>query len=477
MAHEVKAESAYDYIFNIITPMLMIGAAIFSLYLYKEFFFGIWQVLRIVEFSLLSALQYPLRAVGFYGEASEGLRLLLSRTPNHLSFDLIFQFERHYNNHLRFIYASIIFFTAWRTYKNYHKVTHKFDLEGIMGLYASQSEMLNQLMHDNPLNHPIKFQFDNRSDYANRYSKNVSPSEFLNCNPILLATPEELQKAADPKSTSRPICIFDRQNKTFDFNQRLCETSLKRQLTGIPYQKPFYSNIDDVPRLFDKKGKLVPLKTEKRSGKTVYIGNFRVNNLINNGFKFKGSDDELPLLFTGNERWVFEYLRDSYKGKSYTFNQAARDLLDCHAYSRTFFVELLSVTRNPKGGAATIASTEFKRVKQRDRVLYYALLDSDEEMPSYDSIAVMAHHSMEKALKVKSTKIYIASAVRVLRADAQRLSNWVAPDSDVVSRDKYSFKINDDEAVKEQLKSAFEIDVTDLAKQKRKQQEKAEVLL
>lgn len=476
MSNEYKADSAYDYIFNLITPLLMCAAAAMTLYMFKEFFFGVWQVVRIVEFSILTAVQYPLKAIGFEGEAYTGFKMLTSVLPTQLNSKMIMTFENRFNDHLRFIYAAVIFFVAYRTYKNYHKVTHRFTLDDILTVYSEQSEMLNQLIDDNPLDHPINFQFDNRSDYANRHSKNISPSQFLMCNPILLATPEEMQKAHHSPKSSRPICIFDRKNKTFDFNQSLCELSLKRQLTGIPYKSPFYSNINDAPRIFNDKGEMLPLKTEKRSKKTVYIGNFRENNLLNNGYDYYGSDDDIQFLFSGNERWVFNYLKGAYRGTDYSFNDAAKDLLKCHAYSRTYLIELLSITRSTKGGAATIASTEFLRVKQRDRVLYYSLLDSDEEMYSYDSVAVIAHHSMEKAIKVKSSDIYIRSAVRVLRQDAQRLSNWTAPDHNVIARNKYKQQ-EDNEKVKDKLKSAFEIDLDDLAEQKRKNDEKAEVFI
>lgn len=479
MSHDGKADSAYEYIYNIITPVLMVAAAAMSLYMFKDIFFGIWQVLRLIEFSLLTVLQYPLKAIGFEGEAYTGFRMLLSVKPTELNIKMISSFESRFNDHLRFIYAAIIFFIAYRTYKNYHTVTHRFTLDDILTVYAGQSEMLNQLIDDNPLDHPINFQFDNRSDYANRHSKNISPSQMLTCNPILLATPEETQRAYNSPELSRPICIFDRENNTFDFNQALCETSLMRQVTGIPYSSPFYSNISDVPRLFDSNGVMLPLKTEKRSGKTVYIGNFRQNNLLNNGFDYCGSDDDIQYLFSSNERWVFNYLKDVYRGSEYLFEQAARDLLKCHAYSRTYLVELLSVTRSTTGGAATIASTEFLRVKQRDRVLYYALLDSDEEMYSYDSIAVIAHHSMEKALKEKTNSVFIRSAIRVLRQDAQRLSNWTAPDHNVMVRKKYSFSLGDDDkdVVKKKLSSSFDVDLDDLAEQKRKNDEKTEVLI
>lgn len=451
-----KPDSVWDYLQSYTSYAILLGFMLIFLYTNIDFFFYIWRFFRTIEFFFLTGLQAVIGVFGFQGEAKKGLMFLINVPHEQLTLSSIGSFESHFNEHLRFFYAAIVFVVAYKMFRNQRKVTFKPELDDLIGIYKQQSEALYQLVDDNPHDHSFLFDFKNRSDHHNRHAQSLSPSKLLTCNPIYLATQEEMKQFRRNPESSRPMCIINNQKNTFDFSQALAVKSLKRQITGIPVKKPYYSRADDAPRLFDKEGKLIPLQLNKKKHA---VANFRENKLLNNGRKYMGDDQSIHLLFDKHERWVFEFLKNRYRNPDVDFYTTARLLLEHHAYSRTYLVELLAVCRLNE----TIASSEFWILKQRDRVLYYSLLSSGEEMPFYEALGVMAHHSMEKATKHGESDIYVNSACMVLRQDAKRISSWTPPDKNVIDRQMHG--VIEDESVKERMEAVLEFDFDLLNKQ------------
>ncbi|MEI8659216.1 secretion/conjugation apparatus DotM-related subunit [Vibrio sp. Hal054] len=400
---------------------------------YAPIFFAAWSMGRMVELYVWDFLSTPLNTTYF----SDGIQVLKTTKVSQMSWTWLFEFEAYYNNVLRYFYASFFLIIGAKIFYNYLVVTKTHDVQSMLSLYARENAAIESLVHDNPLKYSRIYDFTNRDDYHNRHAQAMQPTMFMTACPPPNASRTELQQwnealALDPNTTAfRPIAIIDRSTGYSDFSRSLAKRAFERQLTSPPVLHPAYVDEANTPRLFDENGVLIDLEYNE-SG--LIVGGFATNHMINNGRDYNGSFDDMGLLFNGVERDIFYFLCDRYRHPTIELEVLLANLINCHAYTRTFFASFLQVVRHNE----IIASTEFYLLCREDRALYFTLYSAGEEKPFWEATGIMAHHAVEVELETKVTQPQVIKAVDALEEEFDRVSRWKPNAKDILTRIKYA---------------------------------------
>ena len=423
--NSVKDKDIISEIVNIAWMLAGLGVVVYVLLMQEDKFFAVWRLGRLSELYVWHVLTYPFGTQFF----QNGIDILWQTQVPQISWSWLFEFESYYNRYLRFFYAACFFSVGGKILYNYFFVTKQYSVQSMIELYANESEAIETLVHDNPLKHHRVYDFELRDDFHNRHAQAMQPTQYFSACPPPNATEGELSKwqLDKGKNSHRPIGIIDRNNEHYDFSRLLAKRSFERQLTNPPSQFPYYSDEGNVPRLFDEKGELVPLDYDDEGH---IVGGFATNKLLNNGRTFKGTADEVPLLFSSIEREILHLLCERYNHPSISLETLLLELLSLHGYSRTFLVALFNLVREN----SVVASTEFYLIQRKDRILYFCLYSASEEKPFWEATGVMAHYHIEVKIGKKVTTPCVMKAVDALEKEFKRVSAWKPTDSDVFTR-------------------------------------------
>ncbi|MCG9579573.1 hypothetical protein L1D14_25530 [Vibrio tubiashii] len=392
---------------------LLLFAAIASQY--QAWFFLIWKFGRMAELYFWYFLTLPFDS-SYFGEA---ILTLKATAPIDITWAWLFEFEAYYNHYLRFFYGFFFFVIGGKFFYNYLRVTEPLNVQSMIELYRHEAKAIEVLTYDNPLKHHLIFDFENRSDYHNRHAQGLQPNQYMTANPPPNASLSELEThrsnvKAGRSSPFKPIAILDRKQGVFSFNRDLAKRSFERQLTAPPVNAPFYLSEENVPRLFDDEGNLIPLVRNERGH---IVGGFSTNKLLNNGREYKGSASDIALLFNGIEREVYFTLCSRYKHPTVALSKVVMELVKQHAFTRTFLASLLNLVREHE----IIASSEFYLLCRKDRGLFFTLYSASEEKPYWEATGVMAHYHHELEVGHAISTPQVLTAVDALEKEYRRL--------------------------------------------------------
>lgn len=422
-----KPESVTELIGGYLANLFILLIVLVLMYIHADKFIAVWRVLRIMEFTIWSALTDWFD----YERFKYGLHAL--RSSPRPTANWVMSFEADHNRVLRFFYSAVVIGFAVKMILNARKVTRQFNVQTMIEMYRHENEAIESLVTDNPLKHHRIFDWDNRDDYHNRHAQAISPEMMISACPPPLASHEELSahKAAIAKgepSPSRPITIIDRATGSFNFSREDARVSLERQLTKVPVSNGFYTSEDYAPRLFDEHGEVVPLSYDQSKKKI--IGGFSKSGLLNNGRDFNGHHEDVRYLFNGTEREVFEFLCMRYAHPTVALADTILALTKRHAFTRTYLVALLNIVRRNE----LVASTEFYMLQRRDRGLYFALYSASEEKPFYEALGVMCHYNYEIKVGQKLVNPIVKNAIDTLQKDSKRVASWQEPTGDLLAQ-------------------------------------------
>lgn len=402
---------------SMFTNFVLLCIMIWLFFYHVDKLIPVWRAIRLTELTAWNAI-FSLVGVEYFDHFLSQLK----RTPAaRIRWHYVAAFEADLNHYLRFVYASIVGYFAFRSFKNHKRVAGQYTVQSMVEAYAHVNESLATLAVDNPLNYSMVYDFSNRSDYHNRHAMSIGPQQFLTAVPPPNASYRELREYERAEQEERPhqyrpIAIIKRDLGELNFSTTLARTALERQLTKIPSESLYYIDEINAPRLFDDEGYVIPFEYDDEG---VVIGGFSRGGLLNNGHDFAGDACDIRWLFCGTERKIYDLLCARYRGPHVSIEVLTTELLKRHAFSRTFLVSLLNYVRENE----LIASTEFYMTCREDRGLFFSLYSAGEEKPYYEAMGVMAHYHMEVLLGRKLTTPWVLTAVRCLERDAKRIAN------------------------------------------------------
>ncbi len=430
-----KTQSVTELYGSFFSYVALVVIFVLLFYVYTPVFITVWRGIRLIELTVWHSI-VSIFDIHFFEKWYFQLR---DTPPYRINWDYVLAFESSLNRYLRFVYVPWMVYFGYCMQCNYKKVTGEFDVQTLIEKYAEENEALSVLAEDNPLKHNRVFDFTNRGDYHNRHAQAISPQRYLEACPPPNASYDEMQRHFEKvnvgkKSPFRPIAIIDHKTNALDFCRSTARVSLERQLTSPPSNGGFYLNEDNVPRLFDAKGQMLPLiKTNyvpKNGKKELRItGGFSQNGLINNGRAYNGSAADLRFAFNGSERKVFDKLCSRYNHPNVPLAKYVLELTKRHAYTRTYLMAFIKVVSKH----ALIASTEFYLLCREDRALYFAMYSAREEKPFYEALGIMSHLEMEESQGFKLVTPYVTTGVNALEMDARRIANKTAPSRDLIN--------------------------------------------
>lgn len=397
----------------------------------SEYYYAVWKYIRIGELYFWHFITLPFGTDFF----SYGIDTLKASDPKEITWDWILSFEAYFNKWLRFVYASFFFVIAAKIFHNYLTVTKRLDVQSMIELYRHESKAIEVLAYDNPLFHHQVYDFDNREDFHNRHAAAMQPNLYLTATPPPNATRAELEGykkdvAAGRTPSIRSIATIDRKNKKHRFDRDIAKRSFERQLTNPPAMNPFYLSDENVPRLFDDNGQIIPLVRDEKGR---IIGGFSTNKLLNNGREYRGSVADIALLFNGIERDIYFFLCERYCHPTISLDVVVMELTKQHAFTRTYLASMLNIARQHD----TIASSEFYLLKRKDRVLFYTLYSASEEKPSWEAAGIMAHYHHEIELGSAISSPQVITAVDAIEREYRRLKQYEPDFKDLLSRIQY----------------------------------------
>ncbi|WP_281188455.1 hypothetical protein [Vibrio harveyi] len=401
----------------------------------SDLFFSVWKYIRFAELLMWHYLIDVPFSSNFF---AKGVNILWVTPPNEMDWSWLFQFETYYNRYLRFFYSIFFFGIGGKIVFNYFYVTKKLTVQSMIELWRHESEAIETLVHDNPLKSHRIYDFDNRDDFHNRHAQAMSPSQYVSACPPVNASLLELEsyKTAIENQhhhSFRPIAIIDRKKNKLKFSRPLAKQSLERQLTNPPVTNPYYNDADNAPRLFDSEGELIPLNYDEQGR---VVGGFSQDKLLNNGRQYNGSAEDVALLFNGLEREVFYMLCDRYNHPSIPIEELVLELVEKHAYTRTYLVSFLNLVRKN----SNIASTEFYLLQRKDRILYFCMYSATEEKPFYEALGVMAHYHNEIEIGRGIAFPCVDKGVETLQKEAKRLAAWKPDNTDLLTKLAYNLR-------------------------------------
>ncbi|EGQ9239459.1 hypothetical protein RJY99_003626 [Vibrio vulnificus] len=396
---------------------------------HSDKFFFVWKYIRFSELLMWHYIIDVPFSTKFF---AKGVNLLWMTPATDMSWSWFFEFEAYYNRYLRFFYATFFFVIGGKIVYNYLYVTRQMNVQSMIELWRHESEAIETLVHDNPLKSHRTYDFSNRDDFHNRHAQALSPHQYITACPPVNASVQELDsyKSLVEKGVHhnfRPIAVIDRKKNKLDFSRTLAKQSLERQLTNPPVLRPYYNEADNAPRLFDDKGRLIPLVYDAEGR---IVGGFAQDKLLNNGRQYRGTAEDVALLFNGLERDVFYMLCDRYNHPSIPIETLVLELVKRHAYSRTYLVAFLNLVREN----SNVASTEFYLLQRKDRILYFSLYSATEEKPWYEAMGVMAHYHYEVQLGRAISFPCVNKAVSSLNKEAKRIASWKPDKTDLLTK-------------------------------------------
>lgn len=460
---------------NFLLAIIIGLAMIYYVYNYQYQLIALfWRMFKLVQFTGLAgvekAIQEVVIAVNFlpfieidvpnFG-FQKGLKYLISVNPDFISKAQVKRFDLYYGVKLRWLFGLIIIYVGWVEFRLQNEPRSHYTTEKIIRSASKVHPHLKRLIPaswyhkvlaaifgrwfpslkeraagENPMDFSHDYNFDDRSDYENRYAMGLSATELLTVTPPIGVTnkeieaDQEMQNKTGLETNFRPICLFyyakDKANSSKDFCNRTATLTFTRLLTQTK-QDPI-TNSQYIARTFTKSGKLIPLiifnqKNEQvevfKTGCGVIKGH-RTSTLLNNGEEYFGTENEVRMLFNELENKVLTHLENKIKNalKGVTFNEVLYVLVkDRHAYTTTVIWELMTLIKT----RGRVAGNEFTWLMRHDRSLCMVLQSIGRETPFKEAGAAMSHYKCEKSIGFRVTTPMVDLAVEELHEEAERI--------------------------------------------------------
>ncbi|KAB0482404.1 hypothetical protein F7Q91_03075 [Vibrio chagasii] len=492
------------------SALLSLGIALgmfYAAYTYFFFVFGfLWRALKIAQmfvFYLFEILAVTLVGAftNFHGWGfKEGVLQLLEVHYSQLTPEYIYAFDHLFGNMLKWPFAAFLIYIGIKEYKIRTEARRNYSVEKMIRSASKVHPHLRRLVPPNPFDKLLgftlgwlvpsfkerlsgenpcdfshDFDFKDRSSYNNRYAMGVSPTELLTANPPLGVTEDEIKRDIEmQKSTGfvtnfRPICHFfyaeNEKDSTIDFCFRTATISMERLLLNPISEK--IDNMDQVARLFDKNGKLLPLEyldsngepTDKLKKGGAICGGFRPTTLLNEGNPYRGTIEDTYLLFDKNEQRILTQLEEKMKGKTTrSFDEILFAVVTKrHAYSTTVIWALMMLFKD----VSRIAGTEFSWVMRHNRNLGMVMQSIGRETPFLEASSTRSHFLMEYKAGFGMTVPAVLGAVKDLHVNAKRIlaAGKISEDLLNMDEDEFSkiFNLNPNEAQEKKESEAIKI--------------------
>ena len=437
--------------------------------MYKAYFhvFGFfWRALKLAQLFIFYVFEVGVVALcGIFFEFSgwgfkEGFIQLLEVHYTQLTPEYLYAFDDLFGNLLKWPFAFFLVYIGIKEYRIRNEARTNYSVDSMIKSASIVHPHLRRLVPpnlidkvigktfgwlvpslkeklsgENPCNFSHDYDFSNRSSFNNRYAMGVSPTELLTANPPLGVTEEEIKRDLEMQKETgfitnfRPICHFfyaeDDKDSSIDFCFRTATICMERLLLN-----PLGQNLPcnyGVARLFDKSGKIVPLEYIDSQGKPTkkskkggqIVGGFRPTTLLNDGIPYKGSIEDVHLMFDVHERKILDQLKEKMDGKTTrSFSEILFAIVTKrHAYSTTAIWGLMSLFKD----VSRIAGTEFTWVIRHNRTLGMVMQSIGRETPFLEASATRAHFLMETKAGFSMTIPAVLGAVKDLNVNAKRI--------------------------------------------------------
>ncbi|EGR0686940.1 hypothetical protein E4T16_15145 [Vibrio parahaemolyticus] len=444
----------------------------------------VWRMLKIAQMFTFFAFENLVVVTtswltGFQGWGfKEGLYQILELHYTMITPEYIGAYDSIFGNILKWPFALALIYLGCKEYSIRSKTRKEHNVESMIRAASKVHPHLRRIVPpnfydklmgysigwmfpkykerlegENPCDYSHDFNFENRSDYENRYAMGISPYEMLTANPPLGVTldeierDKEMQKETGFVSNFRPICYFyyceNPKDSTIEFCSRTATISLERLLL-CPLPQQLHSE-DKLARLFDDNGKTIPIEYVDKQGNEAdkfkrggaIIGGFRPTTLLNDGVPYAGSIEDTILLFNGIERKVLTQLKEKMDGKTTrTFEEILYAMVTKkHAYSTTVIWALMLLFKDVN----RIAGNEFTWVTKHDRNLGMVLQSIGRETPFLEASGTRSHFLMERKAGFRMTIPSVLGAVQDLHINAERILTAGKKGEDLLNMDEDEF--------------------------------------